>query len=152
MSSRPCVLPHSFYVFVHQSEQLAPSLNRALSFFENTVHLQFVSKLHLFPIFLDTAVTKRYQPQVSTQPLCPGMTTHPSQWEAQVRVVVAHALISTRFLRMCLTLPLARFLLPLTSVSSYLCPDRLFWIGCVVVVFHLTRHQELACLTRVNGA
>lgn len=152
MSSRPCVLPHSFYVFIHQCEQLAPSLNRALSFLENTVHLQLVSKLQLFPIFLDTVVTKRYQPQVSTQPLCPGMTIHPSPWEAQVRLVVVHPLISTRFLRISWILPLARFPLPLISVSSYLCPDRSFWIGCVVVVFHLTWQQELARLTRVNGA
>lgn len=67
---------------------------------------------------------------VSMQPTCPETTIHPSQWAAQIRWAVLYCLISTRFRRIFGTLLLARFLLPfIFSISNYLCPDRLFWLG-----------------------
>lgn len=71
-----CVLPHFFDALAHRHEQamLVPKPNSAVS-------LQFVYKLQLFPIFLDTFVTKRAR--------APGFDStdswedHPSpQWEA----------------------------------------------------------------------
>lgn len=67
---------------------------------------------------------------VSMPPTYPETTIHPSQWAAQIRWAILYCLISTCFLRILGTLLLARFLLPfIFSISNYLCPDRLFWLG-----------------------
>lgn len=85
---------------------------------------------------------------VSMPPTYPETTIHPSQWAAPIRRAVLYCLISTCVLRTWGTLLLARFLLPVIfSISNYLCPDRLFWLG--FLFSPLTWHQKLAHLTNV---